>query len=471
MTRPVRDRPPALISGPVSAHVFDVGNTRLFVFGDEHFAFDNLCEPCDSRNDCKSIVRFIRGLVEDARQGGESEVLDVYMELPYVVRDGPGRRKWLKTLDEVMGRDPSRVFPSRSRASAQSKRVPSKPMWPFWGGSRSRTTNDNNNTDAMVARVLGDSPKYIGVFSQLYREFRDDFYREDGNNDDKATRNVRFHYCDARHEEHVQRILPFIDPARFHRYVRTSDQLREVLNAFLFSRDFPAEIRRIFGTREAARLLSWDGKHSNDNSSINMHKVAKQFHSLPEGPIKAAAKRYLDDRIEDAVSVARLDLNFDEGPHILAAAAEAHASVTSTEKRAAMGPKAEDLAWLWRFRLAHGQYYAAFFPEVIRFSTHLLIMDAYLLCRMLRFSFPSSKDRRRRTAVVYAGDAHSEYYVSFFKDYLGVSPSVCSKLGPPPDRATRSTDRCVRMESVRKTQCATLGSRPANIASAPKASI
>jgi hypothetical protein len=205
-----------------------------------------------------------------------------------------------------------------------------------------------------------------------------------------------------------------------------------------------------------------------------MHKVAKQYHMIPEGELKAAAKRYLEDRIEDAVSVARYDLNFDEGPHILAALAEALAASSRAEHHSAevSSPKADDLAWLNRFRVAHGQYYAAFFPEVIRFSTHLILMDAYLLCRLLRFSFSTDKKKKaggesaRRTAVVYAGDAHSEYYVSFFVDYLGVSPSVCSKLGPPRDRRTRTTDRCVRMTArINQSRCETLGPRPASVAS------
>jgi hypothetical protein len=464
MPRGLRDSPPALISGPVSAHVFDIDGTRLFIFGDEHFAYDNLCQPCDSRNDCKDIVRFIRGLVDDTK--ASADTLDVFMELPYVVRDGPGRRRWLRFLDAVMGpdgRDPKDVFPLKSRALEASPKGEGRgARWPFWGGGSrvsrvskvskvseaSRRSEARGVTSAMVARVLGNSPKYIGVFSQLYREFRNDLY---GENDKSQQQRVRFHYCDARHEVHVQRLLPYIDPVRFHRYVRTSDQLREVLRAFLFARDFPAEARRIFGTREAARVLTWDAAAS---SSGLMHKVAKQFHALPGGALKDAAKRYLDDRIDDAVSVARLDLNFDDGPHILAAAAEAASGGT--------GPKSEDLAWLWRFRVMHGQYYAAFFPEVMRFATHLLIMDAYLLCRMLRFSFASPKAGERRTAVVYAGDAHAEYYVSFFKDYLGVKPSVCAKLGPEAGRPSRATDRCVRMAS-RPATCETLGPRPAAV--------
>lgn len=434
--RSLRRTPPSNISGPVSAHIFDVGNTRLFLFGDEHHSFDNLCDPCGAENDCMSIVRFVRGLADEIRASDEHE-LDVYMEMPYVVRDGPVRRRWLAFLDETMGKDPDNVFPRSRRPS---------PAWWRRGLGGGGGVGGRGGRAEVVARVLGDDPKYIGIFSQLYREFRDDFYGADS---ESASR-VRFHYCDARHEPHVARILPFIDPARFHRYVRTSDQLRDVLRAFVFSQDFPGDIRRIFGTKEAARVL--------DADAPKIHKVAKQFHALPEGSgVKVAARRYLEDRIEDAVEVARRDLGFDLGPHILAAAVDAAAA------EAKELPYKISVAWLRRYRIAHATYYAAFFPEVIRFSTHLILMDAYLLCRMLRFSFPASASTTKRTAVIYTGDAHSEYYASFFVDYLGVSPSVCSKLGPALDRRTRSTDRCASL-APKPAPCDTLGRMPAKVA-------
>jgi hypothetical protein len=97
------------ISGPVSAHVFDMptGNeepTRLFVFGDAHNSFENLCAPCDAADGCVDIVEFVRLAVGDAKLRGRA--LDVFMEMPYVMRDGPSRRSWLASLDALMHRDP-----------------------------------------------------------------------------------------------------------------------------------------------------------------------------------------------------------------------------------------------------------------------------------------------------------------------------------------------------------------------------
>ena len=426
---------PALVSGPVSAHVFQIpSGGRVFIFGDEHVGYENLCAPCGAGNDCADIVTFVRRAVDAARRDPTAKPLDVFMELPYVVKDGPERRRYVRAIDARMAHDPV-VFRPKKKTDGSNN---NKKTWRMWGGGGEGNAAAVDRA-AMMARVLGDSPRYIGVFSQLYREFRDDFYPVD---DDAAfaKHNVRFHRCDARHESHVGRLLPFIDPVRFHRYVRTSDQLHEVLRAFLFARDFAGEIGRIFGTREAARvLLHMDAGRP--------HKVAKQFHALPEGAAKAAVKRYLEDRLEDAVSVARSDLGFDGGPHVLAAAREA-------QSKARVRPHQDHMLWLRQMRVLHGTFYEAFFPDVMRFAAQLLVMDAYLLCRLLRFGCATPGG----VSIVYAGDTHAEYYASFFKDYLGLEPTVCSKLTSHRS-LPETSDRCVRL-SPPASQCTTFGRHP-----------
>ena len=471
---------PANISGPVSAHVIDLPECRIFVFGDEHFAYDNLCEPCRARDGCNDVVRFVRRAASRVRRMNRartgSAALDVFVELPYVVRDGPKRRRWLRLLDQIMSKDPEGVFPRRRSSSspdspsASGKRGPGGGFrWHLprlaasaGGGGGGGNEEEEDANQAMVARVLDDaSPRYIGVISQLYREFRDDFYAADAMPPPDAIigdqARARFHYCDARQEVHVARLLPIIDPARFHRYVRTSDQLRDVMRAFLFAPDFEREVKRIFGTREAARLLTRRTSRGagGANAGMGAHKVAKQFLALPEGRVRDAARRYLEDRLEDAVSVARLDLGFDRGPHILAASHSAQAKKVDAD---------DHFEWLGKFRRLHGQYYEAFFPEVIKFSTHLLLMDAYLLCRLLRFCCcaPPTRAVVDRTAIVYAGDTHAEFYVAFFVDYLGVDPAVCAKLGDRRGRDAAATNRCVDMRPAGR-RCATLGAHPAAV--------
>lgn len=469
VAHPHAAHPPALVSGPVSAHVFDVpvvvrdndsnGRThRVFIFGDEHFRYDNMCSPCRKKDGCEDIVAFVQRLVDEPPGGS----LDVLLEMPYVVRSGPLRTRWLKRLDAVMRSDPEHFF----RATASVFGVPAS-----IGDERSSSSSRYKDIKRMMSRLLGETPKgYIGVFSQLYRRFSSMLYDDDVKSTTRR-RGVRFHYCDARHEPHVELLLPSLDPANFHRHVRTLGQLRALLHAFLLAEDFHADISGVFGRDRANALVVPDALSSMGGKKKNksLHKIAKQFHLIPDAGMKLAARRYIEDRIEDALHVMEHDLGMEDGAYTVAAAAAAGEQEGSDARHGR-----SHYSWLHELRMVHGKFYDVFFPLVMSFTVHMLLMDAYLICRMLRFVCGNAGG----ATVVYAGDAHAEHYVSFLHDYVGLRPTVCEKMRDvlPPNIASyhhgvqvpvmppSRTSRCVAMRfsqpADRTASCPTLGRNP-----------
>ena len=454
------------VSGPVSVRAFDLpveggrmsarkqgggAVCRVYIFGDEHFSYDNLCPgPCRGGRDvgatratplkatrtptCSDIVGFVRGAVRDAEGETGGGDVDVFLELPYVVRAGPRRTAWLRTLEQFMSRDPDVLVAEARRSSRTGPRDGRKGKdlvrWILsGGGSRSSAAPGGAATAAAAAaaartgdrlvadvarRVLGTapSPRYVGVLSQLYREFRDELYDDDVKQQ-RATEagSVRFHYCDARNEPHVNRLLPALDPERLHGVlgVTTVDRLREVLHAFLFAPDFAAECVRLFGPAEAAKLIVPEAV-----SKGGAHKIAKQFLSLRPGPLKDAVRRYLDDRVEEALRVARDDLGFDSGARMLRGDGPGDGGLPARQ--------------LWRTGLvekAHERFYRACFPYVMSLGVHVVLMDAYLVCRLTRFcGLGGAGERGGGVGIVYVGDAHADYYAAFLRNYVGLEPVV-----------------------------------------------
>jgi hypothetical protein len=392
---------PRFVSGPVSVHEFVLteGGHRLIIFGDEHFSYESLCQPCDMGT-CQSVTRFIRAHVERAREAATS--LDVFMEMPYVVPRGPQRDAMLRHLNAFMKRN----------AGPEA---------------------EQGLLNKVVHRIVGSTPFYVGVFSQLYKEFARDIY--DDAHKSAAGRqgpgSVRFHYADARTEPNVRALLPG-EADLFHKHVRTADALSYLLHAFLFGRDFESDVRQVSSSLASQLVSSALSGLPGSSGRRKLHKVAKQYHRLRDGPVKAAARAYLEERIEEAVSVMREDVHVDSGAHTLATADE---RATPSHNR----------PWLSNLRKFNHDLYRTAFQLGMRLSVHVVLMDAYLLCRLLRFAM-QTPETSNGTSIVYVGDAHAEYYVRFFKDHLGLTPLACqTRHITSPDKK-----RCVDLAAAAK---------------------
>ena len=432
------------VSGPVSVRAYDVpcgsgGTNRVWVMGDEHFSYQNMCKPCDAEKGCCNVVSFVEDAIARAVSGGTQ--LDVLLELPYVPRAGAERtlamRRWQRLMDADRG--------SRLRKSKD--------------GRKSRKS-------------------YLGMLAVLYHKYSRYVYGSSSSSssgrrlaDSRGSRarskgssgNVRFHYADAREEPNVQALLPAV-PDRLLRRVRTCGQLRQLLGAFLFSRDFERDLAALgLAAAEPATLSAMT-----DGGPRAVHKVAKQFLRVPPA-LSGTVRAYLDDRVEDAIEVVRADLGFDLGAGILerGRAAAQQASADAAAGRVPHMTHGVTPMWLLRVRGAHEQFFRRAYRSVMQFAVQLLIMDAYLICRLLRYC--CRPQAAGGECIVYAGNTHAEYYASFFEDYLGLKPAVCQ-----PTQQARSVrrlsrmmpwdsnlSRCVDVHVARPpATCRTVGKRP-----------
>ncbi len=393
-----------VLSGPVSVHVFDVpvaggSVNRIYVLGDEHHSYDNMCSPCTDVAGCATVTEFVRRRLDLARSRGTA--LDAYMEMPYVLPSGPTRDALISMWDGLMKRDE---------------------------GASSAARGGNKKSRGLLDRLIGNNPFYVGVFSRLYKEFGGEFYGEPV----KHTRDgARFHYCDARHEPNVSAFMG-MSPAVFHTHVASINAMRGFMHAFVYGLDFPADMARIFGAPTTQKLVVREALSSVlPGGPRVVHKIAKQFHRLTDGPAKTAAKAYLDARIEDTLDILRHDLGFDAGAHMYAAPHKGAAPHTAYEP------------WLPMLRSWHRRYYDVAFELCMRLGVRVVLMDAYLVCRMLRFSVQAG---RGGESIVYVGDAHAEFYVRMLTEHMGLSPSVCVARSAAPTGGSR---RCVRLDGPR----------------------
>lgn len=92
-----------LLSGPVSNTVLHIPGvpTRLscyvYLLGDHHFSFDNMCAPrtCTPRRKCTNIGSFLDALTDDERLRRVPLETDVFLEVPFGAPGISGGRKLL----------------------------------------------------------------------------------------------------------------------------------------------------------------------------------------------------------------------------------------------------------------------------------------------------------------------------------------------------------------------------------------
>jgi hypothetical protein len=314
--RPSRPALPARLSGPVSAFVYDLPSGaragtststephRVYLFGDEHFSYSNMCaSPCAGDAACADIVQFIDGQVAAATESGRS--IDVFMEFPYL--RGERRDSQLRAWD------------ARFRAEASPAHA--------------------------VKEMLGVRTRVYGIFSLLYRRYGTRFYNhprvgEAGVSRRGASPAVRFHYADARHEPNAAAMFKgFCKPAApacdrawmvalprpcrgallaFLTHVPTADRMRELLRAFLFGTDFVADMGRLFGANfrvTRATLGPAPGPKGAAGAAgaagpRRTHRIAVQFHKLPAA-MRAQMRAFLERRIDELCALLRDDLDYD----------------------------------------------------------------------------------------------------------------------------------------------------------------
>lgn len=369
------------ISGPVSVYKFDLDDAkRIILFGDEHFSYDGLCSPC-RRPSCYDIAAYIRELANDA----SAKDLDVFLEMPYVTKRGnPDRERVLRFWDDLM------------KSDTGPRRGPVESIRTF---------------------LTGPSPAYVGVISALYDEFAKELYDDDAKKKAKKKGGPRFHYADARQEPNVSRLFP-VDAVMSR--VGDSSAVAKLLRAFIFAKDFGSEVSRALGN-DAAREVSREAL-----SSEGAHKIATQFLRLPDNALKESLKSYLSERIDDVERLMKLDVGLDSKQHVL------HSPALDGGRE----------PWLSKLRRANRDLFLAKFSMATRLAVRVLLMDAYLICRLARFA---QQQRAGGTTIVYVGDGHAQYYVDFLQRFLQLKPSLVHNAASGDWIKRRSARRCVTL--------------------------
>ena len=365
------------VSGPVSLYAFDIvssggSSSRIMVFGDMHFSNRNMCSPCVRADGCASVLDFIDERSAKAKARGTT--LDVFLELPYVPPPAARTR----------------------RARAVNHAVVHLGAPPPGGVGVGMRRGD---IITMLRKVgvgpAAPSPRYVGLLGDMMRRYKDRLYPTSPLQEhDQHQQHQRFHYADIRSDPNIHALLPVAPEAAA---TGTIDGLRQLMHAFLFSTDFVADVIACCG--QGARVLR-DGLTTlaltadRGGGGTWVHRIAKQFHALPGGPVKDAVRAYLTMRVEEVLDIMRNDVGMGSRPAVAARYYD----------------------WLDHVRSARAQCYAFGYKTAMHLGVWVVMMDAYLLCRMLRFLGPGSE------TIVYVGDAHAEFYARFFVEYMGLRP-------------------------------------------------
>ena len=142
---------------------------------------------------------------------------------------------------------------------------------------------------------------------------------------------------------------------------------------------------------------------------------------------------YLHDRVQRIVMFMRDVSGYDEGARL----------VTGSAARQVQGVHAPavELEIVQSIVRARAESFLGDVGFSLMYVACTVLMDAYLLCRMLYYmtrpNLPAGS-----CVMVYAGDAHIQYYLDFFVNYLSVTPTICSPNMAPGSNAPGAF-RCV----------------------------
>lgn len=286
----------------------------------------------------------------------------------------------------------------------------------------------NASAGTALMEFFGIRPRYIGQFSPIFRAFRDRIYHHHDNT--ARSPQQRFHYTDARLDLMIQILVSHPatqDPVEFHRRYDIDD-VRELLLAFLLSDDFVRDVGKVIGDDHIVDklmrrvgpdvLTTYRGKV--------VHRIAKQVHKLPTPRLREALRAYIRDCVERMCDKLRNVLHYDKVRESV---------LTSSGKLSGR--------------------YAALFRTFVTLDVQLVLMDTYLLARMLRFA-TTGKQSDRGISVVFAGDAHIVNYRTFFERYMQLeASSVChvprrrsnDGIFKSPSRYADTFQRCVRVDA------------------------
>jgi hypothetical protein len=362
-----------------------------------------MCPSCSGDPRCDTIADFIE------RLAGEDQELDVFMEFPYVVASGNARESMIQHLDNLFSKE------------------------------------KQNLTEKVMTKIFGNTKEYIGVFSLLYDRFSKKMYRRHPQGRHESRQ--RFHYADARFEINVKRFLAPTDDSwirKFHECIPDIPTFRHLLECFVVGhkkRAFQVEMRDLFGSWIDVYEESLSSKSSKGQKTL--HKISKQVHKLPAS-LRKLVEDFINEKLDAICNILKVDLRYEDGKRFMF-----------------KKPTPEELndGTLIVIRASRLANYVKIFQWFMNLIVQTIMIDVYLLSRMLFYSMKKSKDQK--TSVIYAGDYHISVYADFFRRFLGIEPNSCHLQTFPArfsdEQIQSMVKRCVHMN---KNACPLLSSKP-----------
>ena len=441
------------VSGPVSMYLFNVRHfgerdesmkknekndeykqvQHVFLFGDEHRSYRNQCSCCDRDAKCMSIAEFIEHM-EELCEKREDASFDVFMEFPYIVKSGRLRYDFMNYIDERMNKPNNRFakFMKGAAFSLSGKKRRHNTHHSLFKCKCIDDSNNSSNRHSSSEPFMSESYTYadtdnddIGILRELYRSFSKRLYQHDRNLN--SSKRGRFHVGDARWEPNVWMYMK-APPGRtnmvlsgwvddFCQFIPSVEMYKRLLHCFVYSPDFPQDLWSVFGNNALITFSALSSCISGSNR--NVHKIAKQYHALEKYPdLQTTVKKYIDDRIENILDRMRTEVKYD--------------SVSSNPS----------MIYSDADRISQ-------FLHVVRLQTPGLLMDVYLLCRLLRYIQLSLASREiydgrvEGCSIVYAGHAHISHYAQFFTHYMKIEP--IKRHIPVINKDGRGKERCIHL--------------------------
>jgi hypothetical protein len=304
---------------------------------------------------------------------------------------------------------------------------------------------------------MGRRPKVIGMLSKLYTTFKDRIYahhtkghqegKEDDTDSSKTLHRQRFHYGDTRFERHAHLISPPMSSedniiewmVDFHTRVATADKFCRILEAFITSKNFEQDMRKLMGDKTAIVDKALSNVTIN-GKTFRVHKVAKQYWRVPE-ELRPVADKYVQDRIKYVRQFMLDVLNYDF--HARQFQGLTLEKVVSTRHEVEMAHSLVSAGLMaYMGNLAY--------PGLMLVCC-MIIMDAYMICRMLRYMYESNDGS---CVIAYTGDAHTSHYADFMVNYLDghdkkvqVTPVMCRAM--PNNQDSAEPQRCISTAAQR----------------------
>ena len=435
----------AKLSGPFSAYTFTYQNNKYHLFGDVHFSMSGTCHQpcksiipgqreCDSEGsvDCWEISRLLSDIFNRAE--ADKEYVDFYIEMPFLPKG-----QYKPSMEDIKSAIP----------------------------------------------LYGEMYKLYYIFYECFNKIRCKYNY------------VRFHYVDVRLQYKVSNLPRMlsdiiqtsqpvnIKPITFEHYItsRIGESI-EILGGMMIQ-DIRETSSYIETTDGIVKKLYFSGGRTmegyTDPLNVKLFKLYLQSNNFTEDVMVVSrellgqAKSETDLRdLTEALLVpsilvnrngknmhrvrAQLDALEMEGKQDISRQIQTFVLETYIKNI-----NISSLMTLWdKFMKTYNNYvYArsrtlgdtqAVLERLVRDFRELMniqsltvsstatLMDAYLLARMNR-SFPGTNHVDSKTKIVYAGNAHTENYVEYFKRTMG--PTIYHYGGLTRDVKSPDVSRCI----------------------------